>query len=626
MVHSENVRLSILKENIDRGDLFKVILTPINGFSINPKGTGPFVSINPSSSSTSGGTPKKAASGMSKAAGGTTIQSEDCLFAIQINDDIGNPIRVYILDNPKIYNEHSVSFTVNSNIFPDDWEEFLLPLLVIKDFFYKGKTTDDLTAKINKNNEKNSFDSTIYNKLNTAGTANLNIKTKVDEVIEVQLQRNIQTNLNNHTNWNAIVDNRPIFSELIKVTDIILGDKNNIISKLNGDSKLKNILLPTEINDSRLPFINSESYGLLKFGISKYLKKKENRYGKDLDWKVASAGNPDVKSYYDIINDIIEQLTGAFKGDTNPSLPNYELIWNYWMEQGMLVQSINMISFRFQNIDTFDSESKNPLNRFDIAPLYPLSDLMWSYIQDEQNTLIIKRRMNEYLHEYGLNLIGKAVGNNRSIDSRSKFLEAFNTLLNNCALFYKDADDTTRKADGFPLLNCLREVHMLLAEGFHNAYSNLTFTSRVEMTLQQVILARPEMQEFLGSRPMVPYSEPWIGRVDSIRQMNGWGSTSMSHFYDLANNGERLLLSIRFTSWNQIDDSEVAADWAETFRSSIQRYIHSYRTVTGVDLSADSSDNKEMFAVQPSMLIQRRVQNEKMLSMPRRNFARQAYY
>ena len=50
-------------------------------------------------------------------------------------------------------------------------------------------------------------------------------------------------------------------------------------------------------------------------------------------------------------------------------------------------------------------------------------------------------------------------------DSRSKFLEAFHNLLHLRSVFFKQDDDTTVIADGFPVLNALKEVHLLLAAG-----------------------------------------------------------------------------------------------------------------------------------------------------------------
>jgi len=41
-------------------------------------------------------------------------------------------------------------------------------------------------------------------------------------------------------------------------------------------------------------------------------------------------------------------------------------------------------------------------------------------------------------------------------------------------------------ADAFPVLNALREVHLLLAEGAHNQYGDLPWTARHEMLMPAV--------------------------------------------------------------------------------------------------------------------------------------------
>ena len=109
-----------------------------------------------------------------------------------------------------------------------------------------------------------------------------------------------------------------------------------------------------------------------------------------------------------------------------------------------------------------------------------------------------------------------------SADSRSKFLEAFHNLLHRCSVFYKEDDDTTVIADGFPLLNALKEVHLLLAEGAHNQFGDLPWTARAEMLMQQWLLSRPEMRDFLQGRRMVPYKEPWMAQVDTMKTLQGW--------------------------------------------------------------------------------------------------------
>ena len=80
------------------------------------------------------------------------------------------------------------------------------------------------------------------------------------------------------------------------------------------------------------------------------------------------------------------------------------------------------------------------------------------------------------------------------MDTRSKFLEAFHHLLRLCTVFYKQDDDTTVKADAFPVLNALKEVHLILSQGAHNQFGDLPSTARIEMLMQQWLLARPEFR------------------------------------------------------------------------------------------------------------------------------------
>jgi len=301
---------------------------------------------------------------------------------------------------------------------------------------------------------------------------------------------------------------------------------------------------------------------------------------------------------------------------TSPSL--IELIWSYWLEEGMLVQTMNAIALRFQNRR---GSQNDPLGELEFDPLRPLNNLIWGFIQDEHNRLTVPRRAHEYLHHYGLSLMGKAVPDLNPADSRSKFIEAFHNLLSAAARFFKEDSDTTVIADAFPLLNALKEVHLILAEGAHNQFGDLTWTARAEMMTIQWMLARPEMKEFLRGRYMVPYQEEWMGAVDSMKKLQSWTDTTVTHFYELAVTGERILLSIRYGDWSDIENIEdQAKTWARSSKPEIQRYIHGYRTVTGVDLAADITDSRDAATryLQPSMLLQRRLtgQNSAMSLSP----------
>jgi hypothetical protein len=242
----------------------------------------------------------------------------------------------------------------------------------------------------------------------------------------------------------------------------------------------------------------------------------------------------------------------------------------------------------------------------EIDPLRPLNNLFWGYIQDEQHRLSVVRRNYEYDHHYGLRLDGKAVQSLRAADTRSKFLEAFHTLLRQCIAFYRQDDDTTVKADAFPVLNALKEVHLILSQGAHNQFGDLPSTARIEMLMQQWLLARPEFREFLPTRIMVAYPEPWMDRVDAMKKIQGWTDTSVLHFRNLGAFGEQILLSIRWGHWSDVQEPVQALNWARHFRPQIQGYIHAYRSVTGVDLAAETVDSGVDVTL-PSTLLRKRL-------------------
>lgn len=322
------------------------------------------------------------------------------------------------------------------------------------------------------------------------------------------------------------------------------------------------------------------------------------------------------------INTILENAFQGFDEADSIFCPGYllsradcppliELIWSYWHEEAMLVQSMNAISLRFQNRRS--AAARDPLAHIEIAPLFPLNNLLWGYIQDEQHRLSVPRRAYEYNHHYGLTLAGKAIPDFRPAETRSKFLEALHHLLYLSTVFFKQDDDMTVNADAFPVLNALKEVHLLLAEGAHNQFGDLPWTARAEMLMEQWILSRPEMRLFLQSRQMVPYREGWMAQVDTMKRLQGWTDVTVTHFNDLAIFGEQLLLSVRYGNWNLANDHAQAGKWARYWRPEIQNYIHSYRAVTGVDLRADptSPQQRQLLATPPTELIRQRLVNGK---------------
>jgi hypothetical protein len=249
----------------------------------------------------------------------------------------------------------------------------------------------------------------------------------------------------------------------------------------------------------------------------------------------------------------------------------------------MLAQSVNAIARRFQNQRA--DGPRDPLAHFELDPLRNLNNILWGYVQEEYKRLTVPRRSQEYNHQYGLCLYGKANPAVRSADPRSKFLESFHNLLHRCAQFFKEDNDTTVIADGFPLLNALREVHLIMAQGAHNQFRDMAWEARVEMLIQQWIMARRETRDFLQSRVMVPYTEAWMPQVDTMKTVQGWTDVGVNHFRDLGVYGEQILLSIRYGDWVEINDEDVAKDWARFHRGVVQRDMDCYRAAVGVDLT-----------------------------------------
>jgi hypothetical protein len=284
-----------------------------------------------------------------------------------------------------------------------------------------------------------------------------------------------------------------------------------------------------------------------------------------------------------------------------------ELIWSYWHEEGMQVQTMNAITRRFQNVR--GPGQADPLANLEVNPLRPLNNLIWGCIQDEQHRLSVARRNYEYDHHYGLRLEGRAVQNFRPADTRSKFIEGFHHLLRLCTVFYRQDDDTTVKADAFGVLNALKELHLIISQGAHSQFGDLPPTARIEMLMQQWMLAHAEFREFLPMRAMVAYPEPWMDRVDAMKTLQGWTDTSVMHFHNLGVFGEQIVLSIRYGDWSVVFEPTQAFNFARFWRPQVQGYIHAYRAATGVDLSIDAR-NPVAEATMPSVLLRQRLDQQ----------------
>jgi hypothetical protein len=103
-----------------------------------------------------------------------------------------------------------------------------------------------------------------------------------------------------------------------------------------------------------------------------------------------------------------------------------------------------------------------------------------------------------------------------------------------------------------------------------------------------------------------------MDRVDAMKKLQGWTDSSIADFHELAVFGEQILLSIRFGAWSDVNDRDNAANWARYWRSEIQGYIHSYRAVTGVDLTSEFAETRlvrEAY-LPPSVHLRRRLDTQ----------------
>ena len=169
-------------------------------------------------------------------------------------------------------------------------------------------------------------------------------------------------------------------------------------------------------------------------------------------------------------------------------------------------------------------------------------------------------------------------------------MPAFHELLYQTHVFYKDDDIATVQADAFPVLNALRELHFVLTEGMHNQFGDLPSQARVEMLIQQWLLARPEMREFLRGRVMVPYPERWMDSVDTMKTLQGWTDVPRA-LLQRARRDRRAAAAVgalrRLVARRRRHHRQGRRVGRAVHRSVVQRYLYAYRMVTGVDLTVD---------------------------------------
>jgi hypothetical protein len=433
----------------------------------------------------------------------------------------------------------------------------------------------------------------------------VNVKSiHIKQPFEVKLTPSTGAPTPDQAFWEVINNNNLNFKEYRKFIDEVLTSDTGQINN-TGEEK--------EVARKRLPFNRTEAYSLLKYATEKYVECYYylKDYKENVELKDYLVGQDKITPYYDLIKTKIEEYfqkdnfdqSGFLKSNDDTTL--IELIWSYWHEEGMVSQTMTALARRFQNIKNGPND---PLGNFALDPLRPLNNILWGYIQDAQHRLTATRRNYEYTSEYDLSVASTMKSGFNPADRRSKFLQSFHRLIYEATEYFVQADNTIIRPDGFKLLNALRDTHRILAEGAHNQFGDLPTVARIEMLIEQWILSRPEIREFLGARIMVPYEEPWMDRVDSMKALQGWDNTSITFYRDLAVYGEKIILGIRNGNWTNVTRRDHATNWADAFRDAIQRYIHSYYTVTGIDLAAKNVNinSQEKFLL-PGVLIQQRI-------------------
>ena len=269
---------------------------------------------------------------------------------------------------------------------------------------------------------------------------------------------------------------------------------------------------------------------------------------------------------------------------TNPCF--LELLWSYWHDEGGLVQTHERHQLAVPEPDRRPAGA-GPAGRPGHRPAAPAQQPALGLRPGRSSTgSSTLRRAYEYDHQYGLVLVDQA----GAAGARRRLPVAVHRGVpqpaRRCAAeFYRQDDDTTVIADGFGVLNALKETHLLLTEGAHNQYGDLPWTARHEMLMYQWILARPEMREFLpdADHGRLPGGVDGPGRGDEqaaglVRHRRCCTSATSPC------SASSCCSASGSAPGRTVNEPEQAANWARYWRSEMQGYIHAYRAVTGVDL------------------------------------------
>lgn len=291
------------------------------------------------------------------------------------------------------------------------------------------------------------------------------------------------------------------------------------------------------------------------------------------------------------------------------SPPMYDLIWNYWMSLAGLTETMNAV------VDCYRRKSNERTAllsdvRFDL--LRPIGNLLSGYARDTEIPITHEEYLVELQAQYGLVLPEHAGLDIQPTQTDTSFLGALHNVIGGSGKLLRDRLNKTLSIDTHSLGRTLGNMNVRLAMGAHNQLWEVTRRIRRDMLVQQWILSRPEVTEFLRVPAMVDMKEGWMSALAAYRDrknQQSWstarsgnygnvsGNSSQSalvvqQFHRLACKSEIMVLGARWGGWSDEDlVGKSAEGWLNEVQHDIKDYISDYREVTRlVNLDVETAD------------------------------------
>lgn len=289
--------------------------------------------------------------------------------------------------------------------------------------------------------------------------------------------------------------------------------------------------------------------------------------------------------------------------------PMYDLIWSYWMSLAGLTETMNAV------VDCYRRKSNERTAllsdvRFDL--LRPIGNLLSGYARDTEIPITHEEYLVELQAQYGLMLPEHAELDIQGMQSDTSFLGALHNVIGGSGKLLRDRLNKTLDVDTHSLGRILGNMNVRLAMGAHNQLWEVTRRIRRDMLVQQWILSRPEVTEFLRVPAMVDMREGWMSALAAYRdrknqqsrsasRSGNYGSVSgnssqsalvVQQFHRLACKSEIMVLGARWGGWSNEDMVGKSAEgWLNEVQHDIKDYISDYREVTRlVNLDVETAD------------------------------------